>query len=44
MEVETRDMLPQAKDHQESSETDKERGFPESLIPWIQIFGPTTVR
>ena len=33
MEVETRDMLPQAKDHQESSETDKERGFPESLIP-----------
>ena len=37
-EVETREVLPQAKDHQESSERDKERVFPEtgsraSLIP-----------
>ena len=37
-EVETREVLPQAKDHQESSERDKERVFPDtgsraSLIP-----------
>ena len=37
-EVKTRELLPQAKDHQESSERDKGRVFPEtgsraSLIP-----------
>ena len=49
MEVETREMLPQAKEHQGSPERDKERFFPRAgsgtlLTPGFQASDPTALR